>query len=59
MHHIHQQKWLFEGGTWFFKAQILNCPVHGLRPKVRIELNWTFVRFKEFKAPVRLSSVAH
>ena len=51
---------LFEGG-WhmFFKAQISNCPVHGLKPKVRIELNRTFVRFKEFKAHVRLSSVAH
>ena len=43
----------------FFKAQISNCPVHGLRPKDRIELNRTFARFKEFKAHVRLSSVAH
>ena len=35
------------------------CPAHGLKPKVRIELSRTFVRFEEFKAHVRLSSVAH
>ena len=39
--------------------KISKCPAHGLKPKVRIELNRTFVRFKEFKAHVRLSSVAH
>ena len=42
-----------------FKAQISKCPAHGFKPKVRIELNRTFVRFKEFKAHVRLSSVAY
>ena len=59
MHCIHQQKYCCLNGAHVFKAQISNCPVHGLRPKVRIELNRTFVRFKEFKAHVRLSSVAH
>ena len=49
----------FEGGHIFLKAKISKCPAHGLKPKVRIELNRTFVRFKEFKAHVRLSSVAH
>ena len=37
----------------------LQYTAHGLKPKVRYELNRTFGRFKEFKAHVRLSSVAH
>ena len=49
----------FENLFAFFQADISKCPAHGLKPKVRIELNRTFVRFKEFKAHVRLSSVAH
>ena len=42
-----------------FQANISKCPAHELKPKVRSELNRTLVRFKEFKAHVRLSSVAH
>ena len=59
MHRIYQQKYGRLKGAHVFKAQISKCLAHGLKPKVRIELNRTFVRFKEFKAHVRLSSVAH
>ena len=40
-------------------CNIIKRTAHGLKPKVRIELNRTFVRLKEFKAHVRLSSVTH